>query len=86
MAETRTALHAYRENHPEDAWAKRLASRLHAWIPSLGVPLHESTDAEPARSEDTPVWDAGDTIDPDVPLTMLHTARDDKANAKYRGA
>jgi len=24
-------------------------TRLHAWIPSLGVPLHESTDAEPAR-------------------------------------
>jgi len=82
MAETRMALKAYREEHPGDAWAKRLASRLHAWTPGIGVPLHETADAEPAGSEDTPVWDAGDTIDPDVPLMLV--GHDNGTKGKHR--
>jgi len=88
MVETRMALKAYRDEHPGDAWAKRLASRLHAWTPSIGVPLHETadadTDGDAARSEDALVWDSGDTIDPDVPLMLV--GHDDRNKGKYRGS
>jgi len=82
MAETRMALKAYRDEHPGDAWAKRLASRLHTWNPSIGVPLHETADADAARSEDALVWDACDTIDPDVPLSVVGLGNGTKE--KYR--
>jgi len=83
MGETRMALKAYRDEHPGDAWAKRLVSRLHAWTPGIGVPLHETSDAEPAGSDDISVLDAGDTIDPDIPLMML--GHEDGSEGKTRG-
>jgi len=81
-AETRTILKAYRDDHPADVWAKRLASRLHAWTPGLGVPLHETADAEAAGPEDAPGWDGGSTVDTDVPLML--TGHENGAKGKYR--
>jgi hypothetical protein len=81
---TRVALKAYQDEHPGDAWARRLASRFHAWTPGLSVPLHETADAGAARLDDTPVWKTGDTIDPDVPLMML--GPEEETKDKYRAA
>jgi len=82
MGEIRATLKAYRNDHPGDAWAKRLASRLHAWTPGLGVPLHETADADAAGPEDAPVRDASDPVDGDIPLMVLAHDNVDKTKGR----
>eukprot|EP00669_Euglena_mutabilis_P006280 TRINITY_DN1953_c0_g1_i1.p1 TRINITY_DN1953_c0_g1~~TRINITY_DN1953_c0_g1_i1.p1 ORF type:complete len:393 (-),score=42.61 TRINITY_DN1953_c0_g1_i1:1047-2225(-) len=73
MAEARAALKVYRDANPGDAWARRLSSRLHAWTPGLGVPLHETADAAVTATslDEAPVWDVAETMSADTSQTEL---------------
>jgi class 3 adenylate cyclase len=51
MSEVRRLLSGYQHLHPDDANARRLASRLHAWTPGLGLALCDAADvAAPAAA------------------------------------